>query len=103
MISLIVVLATSVILVNCITAITRMDGNTNHSIRLAYVLISAGAFAESAAVLFSSHKPEFAEVLILCGMGLMCVVDRRAAVRCPFDRQVGRLTISRAKSDSSGK
>lgn len=83
LVQLLVAAAAAVILTSSVAAINRMTPATHHGIRLAYVLISAGAFGELAAIL-NGHTPGIAETLFVLGLGLLDLLDRRTTVRCPY-------------------
>lgn len=84
LVQLLVAAAAAVVLFSSIAAITRMTPATNHYVRMAFILVAAGAFGELDAIMRHEHVPGVAEVLFICGIGLLTFVDRRAVSRCPL-------------------
>lgn len=83
LLQLAIVVASFVILSESIKALNRMTKNTNHTIRVSFILMSAGSFSEIASVIYG-RIPGIAESLLVIGYGLLDFIDRRATLRCPY-------------------
>lgn len=86
-IQMLVIFAAAVTLFYCIGCINRMDAQTHHGIRAAYILIAAGAFGEIAAIL-DGHTPGIAETLFMSGCGALDFIDRRKSIRRSLHKEV---------------
>ncbi len=70
------------ILLFTIAVIAKMTFNTNHGIRAAFILISAGSFGEILSIIQLNHSPGVVETILFVGYALLTFVDRRNVDRC---------------------
>jgi len=75
-------MAGMIILHYALTAINRMGRETHHGVRVAFVLIACGAFAQIINPLTATELEVVAGLMISCGLALLLVFDRRC-VTCP--------------------
>ncbi len=72
-------MAASIIIVfHSVSMIGRMTCSTDHLVRIAYSMVSIGAFGEVVSIL-AGHTPGLSETLVVVGLGVMCVADRRCS------------------------
>lgn len=89
----IVAVSASGIVVTCLAVIFRMTPKTDHLIRIFYTTIAAGAFGELIYV-FAQRIPSVPETLIVLGVGMLFLFDRRSGFRarpprpCDCDKKV---------------
>ena len=89
----IVAVSASGIVVTCLAVIFRMTPKTDHLIRIFYTTIAAGAFGELIYV-FAQRTPSVPETLIVLGVGMLFLFDRRSGFRarpprpCDCDKKV---------------
>lgn len=81
MMQIIVVIAAAAILIQSICIVNRMTPRTHHVVRVAYVVLSAGAFGEIIGI-FNGHIPGLEETLMVIGVGMHIAIDRRACRNC---------------------
>lgn len=72
-----------VIMWNCICALNNMDRRTSHVMRAAIIALTVGAFGEGTAAGFIVHVPDLAERLIVGGLAVATLANRRVNHRCP--------------------
>lgn len=65
-------------LVSTLSVLGRMNFTTDHLVRAAYLLISTGSFGEIVVTL-NGHNPGIPETLLVVGLGILCVSDRRCS------------------------
>ena len=89
----IVAVSASGIVATCLAVVIRMTPKTDHLIRIFYTTISAGGFAELFA-LFAGRIPSLPETLIVLGVGMLFLFDRRSGFKarppypCTCDKKV---------------
>lgn len=89
----VVAVSASGIVVTCLAVIFRMTPKTDHLIRIFYTTIAAGAFGELIYV-FAQRIPSVPETLIVLGVGMLFLFDRRSGFRarpprpCDCDKKV---------------
>ena len=89
----IVAVSASGIVVTCLAVIFRMTPKTDHLIRIFYTTIAAGAFGELIYV-FAQRIPSVPETLIVLGVGMLFLFDRRSGFKarpprpCDCDKKV---------------
>ncbi|HJV54314.1 MAG TPA: hypothetical protein VJ652_22815 [Noviherbaspirillum sp.] len=67
-------------------AINNMTRCTRHGIRLAWVILTTGAFAVLLSPFYGAPKPTWPEVLLNCGVALFVLGNRRRS--CAPDRRL---------------
>lgn len=70
-------ISATTVLWTSLCAINRMSRSTYCVIRAAYILISVGAAAVLMAPGYLGRAPTQAELLMICGMALLTLADRR--------------------------
>ena len=68
-----------VFLVGLFGAINNMSRCTRHGIRIAWVMLTTGAFAVLLGPLYGDTNPTWAEVILNAGCALFVVANRRRA------------------------
>ena len=82
----IVAVSASGIVVTCLAVIFRMTPKTDHLIRIFYTTTAAWAFGELIYV-FAQRMPSVPETLIVLGVGMFFLFDRRSGFRARQPRQ----------------
>lgn len=67
MMQMVNMLAAAALLVHAVCAINHMTRRTNHILRVAYILLAAGAFAVLLGPLYGYRMPQPAEVVVNIG------------------------------------
>jgi len=91
-------MASTGIVLTCISVINRMTPKTDHLIRIFYTTIATGAFGELFSLL-TGRLPTLAETLITVGIALLFLFDRRSGYKarpprncpCPYLNDKVRL------------
>lgn len=78
-----VFIAAAAVLMAALVCLNTMSPKTNHWVRVAYVCIAVGAFAELFTMLNGREVP-VVEAVFMIGLGLLSIVDRRARFHCPL-------------------
>lgn len=76
------ILAGVVVLHYALGAIDAMNAGTQHGVRLAFILMAAGGFAQIIDPWIARESASFADLLITGGLALLLVSDRRCTM-CP--------------------
>jgi len=66
-------------------ALNKMDRCTHHGIRIAWIVITAGAFSMIVAPFYAIALSDWPQTLFNIGSALFVVIDRRRCVTCPKD------------------
>lgn len=65
-----------------LSAIDNMNSGTNHAVRVAFILLAAGGFAQMIDPLLSREVASGADLMLSGGLALLLVSDRRCTM-CP--------------------
>lgn len=74
------------VLIQSIFCINAMSRNTHHLVRVAYIMIATGSFAEIYSIM-AGRIPTLEESVFVMGVGLMTLADRRELFRCPYHKE----------------
>lgn len=81
-------IASLITVFSSIAVVGRMTFHTDHLVRFAYSMVAIGSFGELASIL-AGHRPGLSETLVVIGLGVLCVADRRCSMfvdRPPLDK-----------------
>lgn len=92
--ALIVVASAGLILVMSVAIILRMDGRTDHFVRLYYTTLAASAFYELLWVAVDHHV-NFGETLLCLSVAMGMVFDRRVRPRTAMIQITGNHHVSK--------
>lgn len=83
-----VLIAGLIILHYALTAINRMSARTQHGVRVAFILLAAGAFGQVLGPILTPAVGSGADLMLSGGLALLLVFDRRC-VTCPVSARQG--------------
>ena len=95
-------LAGAVILHYALSAIDRMTAETRHGVRVAFLLLALGGFAQIVEPWLSSDVSAYADVMLAAGLALLMIFDRRCVV-CPRAMAIGELRRRRDERPPHGE